>query len=174
LLLELKRLAFVYEQIGAEEPIYVFKHALTQDVAYESLLITRRQALHAAAGVAPERLYAARLEEVYDRLAYHYAKTDETDKAVDYLMRFAETAARSYADADAVTALQEALVHVARLPVEARDRHTLELTLRLVHSLYFLGRFQETLDTLLQQRESLERLEDPTLAGPYYCWLSHT
>ena len=109
-----------------------------------------------------------------DRLAYHYAKTDETDKAVDYLMRFAEKAARSYAHADAVTALQEALVHVARLPVEARDRRTLELTLRLVNSLYFLGRFQETLDALLPQQECLERLQDPTLTGPYYFWLSHT
>ena len=174
LLLELKRLEFVYEQTGAEEPTYVFKHALTQDVAYESLLTTRRQALHAAAGLALERLYAARLEDVYDRLAYHYTKTDETDKAVDYLMRFAEKAARSYAHADTVTALQEALVHVARLPVEARDRGTLELTLRFVNSLYFLGRFQETLDALLPQQECLERLQDPTLAGPYYFWLSHT
>ena len=174
LLLELKRLEFVYEQTGAEELTYVFKHALTQDVAYESLLMARRQSLHAAAGMALERLYATRLEDVYDRLAYHYAKTDETDKAVDYLMRFAEKAARSYAHADAVTALQEALVHVARLPVEARDRRTLELTLRLVNSLYFLGRFQETLDVLLQQRECLERLQAPTLAGPYYFWLSHT
>jgi class 3 adenylate cyclase len=174
LLLELKRLEFVYEQTGVEEPTYVFKHALTQDVAYESLLTTRRQTLHAAAGLALERLYAARLEDVYDRLAYHYAKTDETDKAVDYLMRFAEKAARSYAHADAVTALQEALVHVARLPVEARDRRTLEITLRLVNSLYFLGRFQESLNALLQQRECLERLQDPALAGPYYFWLSHT
>jgi tetratricopeptide (TPR) repeat protein len=54
LLLELKRLEFVYEQTGAEEPTYVFKHALTQDVAYESLLMSRRQALHAAAGEALE------------------------------------------------------------------------------------------------------------------------
>jgi class 3 adenylate cyclase len=73
LLLELKRLEFLYERLGTAEPVYVFKHALTQEVAYESLLTTRRQALHATAGAALERLYAARLEDVYDRLAYHYA-----------------------------------------------------------------------------------------------------
>ena len=57
LLLDLKRLEFLYERARGEEPVYVFKHALTQDVAYGSLLTTRRQVLHAAAGHALERLY---------------------------------------------------------------------------------------------------------------------
>ena len=85
LLVELQRLEFLYERTGAEEPTYVFKHALTQEVAYESLLTTRRQALHAAAGQALERRYADRLDEVADRLAYHYARTDNAAKAVEYL-----------------------------------------------------------------------------------------
>jgi predicted ATPase len=174
LLLELKRLEFVYEQTGAEEPTYVFKHALTQDVAYESLLMTRRQALHAAAGGALERLYVARLEDVYDRLAYHYAKTDETDKAVDYLLRFAEKATRSYANVEAVTALQEALGHVESLPTAARDRRRLDIVIRLAHSFYFLGRMQDTLDLLLQYQTQVEQLQEPALAGPYYFWLGHT
>lgn len=59
LLVELKRLEFLYERTGAEPPFYVFKHALTQEVAYASLLTTRRRALHAAAGQALETLYAA-------------------------------------------------------------------------------------------------------------------
>ena len=95
LLPELKRLEFLYERPGAEEPIYVFKHALTQEVAYDSLLTTRRQALHAVAGQALEVLYADQLEDVIDRLAYHYAHTDESTKAIEYLRRFAEQAARS-------------------------------------------------------------------------------
>src|SRR5262249_49962449 len=56
LLAELKRLEFLYERTGAEGVSYVFKHALTQDVVYDSLLTTRRQVLHAAAGHAMERL----------------------------------------------------------------------------------------------------------------------
>jgi class 3 adenylate cyclase len=56
LLAELRRLEFLYEQTGAEGASYVFKHALTQEVTYESLLNTRRQVLHAAAGHAMERL----------------------------------------------------------------------------------------------------------------------
>src|SRR5262245_39746143 len=176
---DLKRLEFLYERTEAAEPVYIFKHVLTQEVAYDSLLTSRRQALHAAAGQALESLYAERLEEVYDRLAYHYAKTAESAKAIEYLTRFAEKAARGYAHAEAVTALQEALVHAGArqaatsLRVE-QDRLIIDLVLRFAHSLYFLGRFQETLDLLLQQQARLERLQDPALTGPYYFWLSHT
>jgi class 3 adenylate cyclase/tetratricopeptide (TPR) repeat protein len=174
LLLELKRLEFLYERIGVEEPIYVFKHALTQEVAYESLLTTRRQALHLAAGQALETLYAEHLQDAYDRLAYHYARTAQADKAVAYLGQFAEKAARSFAHSEAITALEQALGHVERLPAEVRDRRRLELILRQVYSLFLLGRLQEGLDLILPQHERLERLQDPALASPYYFWLSHT
>jgi predicted ATPase len=165
---ELKRLEFLFERSGAEEPIYVFKHALTQEVAYESLITTQRQALHAAAGQALEALYADRLEEAYDRLAHHYARTDEAGKAVEYLTRFAEKAARSYANAEAVTALQEALGHVERLSAEERGLRTLDIVLRLAYSLHFLGRFQDTLALLHHQQARVEQLQEPALAGPYY------
>ena len=173
-LLELKRLEFLNERIGADEPIYVFRHALTQEVVYESLRFARRQALHAAAGQALEGLYVDRLEEAYDRLAYHYARAKEGAKAIEYLTRLAAKAARSYAHTEAATALKEALALVGRLPAAEQDRCSLDLLLRLVHSLYFLGAFLESWDLLLGQRERLERLQDPTLAGPYYFWLSHT
>jgi class 3 adenylate cyclase/tetratricopeptide (TPR) repeat protein len=173
LLQELRQLEFLYERSGSEGLLYVFKHALTQEVAYESLLTTRRQTLHAAAGQALEAQYADRLEEVYDRLAYHYARTNEADKAVTYLSRFAEKAARSYAHAEALTALQEALSHIERLPGGTPDRLVLELTLRQAQSLYFLGRFPESVEVLLREQERLERCLDPTLAGPYYFWLGH-
>ena len=116
LLAELKRQEFLYEPLGTEDPVYVFKHALTQEVAYTSLLTTRRQALHAAAGWALEALYAHRLEEAYDRLAYHYAQTDEAAKAVEYLTHFAAQSMASYAQEEAITALQEARRHAERLP----------------------------------------------------------
>jgi len=169
----LKRLEFVYEQPQAQEQGYVFKHALTQDVAYESLLVSRRQALHAAAGRALERLYADRLDEVYDRLAHHYSKTEDAAKAVEYLTRFAEKAARVYANADAAQALEEALGHVRRLPSEDRDRRLVELVLRLSHSYYFLGRVPATLQLLQAHRDRVESLHDPWLTGPFHFWLAH-
>src|SRR6266849_5422889 len=113
--LELKRLEFVHERGGDDEPVYVFKHALTQDVAYDGLLTHRRQALHAASGAA--------LEELYGALAYHYARSDVADKAVTYLVGAADKAARVYANAEALVHLREALQHLARLPAgRERDR----------------------------------------------------
>jgi predicted ATPase len=72
-------------------------------VAYESLLTTRRQALHAAVGQALETLYAPRLEEAYERLAYHYARTHNVGKAVAYLTRIVEKAARHSAHVEAIS-----------------------------------------------------------------------
>src|SRR5262249_58559134 len=68
---ELQRLEFIYPQRSGEDLAYVFKHTLTQEVAYGSLLPHRSRELHAAAGRALERLYAGRLADAYDPLAYH-------------------------------------------------------------------------------------------------------
>ena len=171
---ELARLEFLYEQTGTAEPVYVFTHALTQEVAYGSLLTPRRRALHEAAGRALEALYADRLDEAIDRLAYHYPRTERTEKAVEYLKRFAEKAARGHAHLEAVGALQEAFAHVERLPVEERDRRMLDLALREAYSLIPLGRFQDILDLLLRQQGCLERLQDPSVAGNYYFLLGRT
>ena len=162
---------FLYESRLFPDLEYTFRHALTQQVAYESLLGARRRALHTATAQALEALYADRLDQAYERLAYHYSRTDNAPRAVEYLTRFAERAAWMYAHAEAVSALEEALLHAERLPVEQRDRRLLELVLRRAESLHFLGRRQEIVDLLLQHRERLERLGDPGLAGQYHFWL---
>jgi CRP-like cAMP-binding protein len=84
--------------------IDVVTHARIQEVAYEILSHAHRQALHPATGRALETVYAVRLEEVYERLASHDAKTDATEKAMAYLTHVAEKAARSYAHVEAVKA----------------------------------------------------------------------
>jgi class 3 adenylate cyclase len=76
---------FIYEQPAFPDPEYVFKHALTQEVAYNSVLIERRKLLHGRAGAAIESLYAARLDEHLEELARHYNRSDNIDKAVEYL-----------------------------------------------------------------------------------------
>ena len=161
-------LEFLYQRAAAREPAYVFKHALTQEVAYETLPAARRRDLHAAAGRALEEAFAARLEEAYDRLAHHYSRTEEAAKAVEYLSRFAEKAARAYAHEEAVQAWNEALHHVERLPADVRDRRRLQVVLRLPDSLLPLGRITELLSLLLGEHDRLERLRDPVLAARYY------
>ncbi|MGH7320894.1 MAG: sigma 54-interacting transcriptional regulator [Candidatus Rokuibacteriota bacterium] len=167
-LAELTRLEFLYPQSGGMEPVYAFTHTLTQEVAYESLPIARRQTIHAAIGQVLERGYADRLEEAYDRLAYHYARAEQANKAVEYLTRSGEKAARGHAHTEGVRILEEALRHVERLPAADQDRAFLDLILRQAYSLIPLGRFQEVVDLFLQYRARLDRLDDPRVAGPYH------
>ena len=162
---ELTRLEFLYEQTRIAESVYVFKHALTQEVVYESLPVAQRHALHAATAHALERLYEGRLEDADDRLAYHYARTAQSDRAVECLSRLAQKAARGHAHTEALGALEEALAHVERLPAEARDQRRLRLVLRKASSLIQLGRFREVLSVLLHWKASVDRLDDAALSA---------
>ena len=73
---ELQGLEFVYEESLFPELRYIFKHALVQEVAYNTLLLKRRREIHGKIGQAIETLYAERLEEFYEMLAYHYARSE--------------------------------------------------------------------------------------------------
>jgi len=64
---------------------YLFKHALTQEVAYGTVLHERRTALHERTAQAMETLYRATLDEHYSELAHHYTRSGNTQKAVEYL-----------------------------------------------------------------------------------------
>jgi class 3 adenylate cyclase/tetratricopeptide (TPR) repeat protein len=173
-LAELNRLGFVYERSGVEGRVYGFKHALTQQVAYDSLLSPRRAALHLAAGTTLETAYADRLEQAYDRLAYHFARTDRADKAVFYLTRLAAAAAHKYAHVEAVQTLHEARAHVEHLSAEDRDSRIVELVLQEAGSLYFLGRVPEALDLLLRQQDRIHQLGHSSLAAAYNFQLGFT
>ena len=174
LLRELIATEFLYEYVAGDGPVYGFKHTFFQEVAYQGLPVGPRRTLHAAAGRALERLYAGRLQEVYDRLAFHYSRAHSAEKAVDYLARSAGWAARGHAHTEAVQALEEALVHVQLLPEPGRHRRRLDLVLRRASSLLPLGRLQEALDLLLREHEGLERVPDSGLASHYFLLLGRT
>src|SRR5215510_11806811 len=107
--MDLKRLEFLYERARGEEPVYVFTHALTQEVAYDSLLTTRRQVLHAAAGHAMERLYAEGLAEHAEELAHHFTLGAVWEKAFDYLTKSGDKARQAYANQEAITLYTQAI-----------------------------------------------------------------
>ena len=78
---------FIYQKAYYPELAFMFKHALTHDVAYATLLIERRKALHRVVATAVEELYADRLPEQYETLAYHYVQGEEWPKALEYLVK---------------------------------------------------------------------------------------
>jgi class 3 adenylate cyclase len=82
---ELQRGEFIYEQPAFPDVEYTFKHALTQEVAYNSMLTERRRLLHRRTGDAIEALYSGRLEDHYDELAHHYSRSADNSKAARYL-----------------------------------------------------------------------------------------
>jgi class 3 adenylate cyclase/predicted ATPase len=116
ILADLQASEFIYEQpatIGIE---YVFKHALTQEVAYNSLLIERRKLRHERTGQALESIFPEQLDDHLTQLAHHYSHSDNLDKAVEYLGRAGRQAMQRSAHADAVTNLSAAIELLQRLP----------------------------------------------------------
>ena len=85
LLAALQAKEFLYEQPAFPETEYLFKHALTRDVAYGTVLQEQRKALHERTAQALETLYAETLDDHYSELAHHYSHSGNTEKAVEYL-----------------------------------------------------------------------------------------
>ena len=85
LLASLQRKEFLYEQPAFPEVEYIFKHALTQEVAYGTVLQEQRKLLHERTGQALETVYIATLSEHYSDLAHHYRRSANTEKAITYL-----------------------------------------------------------------------------------------
>jgi class 3 adenylate cyclase/tetratricopeptide (TPR) repeat protein len=108
-LLNLQGLEFIYEKRLFPELEYIFKHALTQEVAYNSLLLQRRKEIHEEIGRAIEALYSERLEEFYEILAYHATAAGQKERALDYLIRASERAGRAAAHREEAALLTRAL-----------------------------------------------------------------
>jgi class 3 adenylate cyclase len=92
---ELTALELILERRLYPELAYMFKHALTQDVAYASLLVQRRRELHGLVGLAIEELYADRLPEHYEMLAHHFSRAEDWERALAYLLKARKPRRRS-------------------------------------------------------------------------------
>jgi class 3 adenylate cyclase/predicted ATPase len=129
-LAHLQAAEFIYEQPAFPEVEYTFKHALTQEVAYTSLLQERRKVLHERTAQAIETLFHSRLEDHYGDLAHHYRRSDNMPKAVEYLHLAGQQAVQRSANAEAITYLTTALELLKALP-DTPERAQHELTLHL-------------------------------------------
>ncbi len=127
---DLQLAEFIYEQPALGDIEYSFKHALTQEVAYNSVLIERRKLLHERAAVALETMFAAQLDDHFEELAHHYSRGDNLEKAVEYLGQAGQQAAQRSAYADAINRLTLALDLLQKLP-DSPQRIQQELLLQL-------------------------------------------
>jgi len=129
-LAELQASEFIYEQPALSDAEYVFKHALTQEVAYNSMLIERRKVLHERAGQVLESMFSDHLDDHVSELARHYSSSGNISKAIDYLQRAGQQALQRCASADATCSLASAIDLLDKLPDKA-ERIQRELPLQM-------------------------------------------
>jgi class 3 adenylate cyclase/tetratricopeptide (TPR) repeat protein len=160
-LAHLQAAEFLYESSLFPELEYTFKHALTHEVAYGSLLQERRRGLHARIAEAVEHRYRDHLGEQVERLAHHTFQGEQWDKAVTYLRQAGAKAMACSAHREALIYLMLALVALQQLPGH-RDTHELAIDLRfdLRTSLFHLGEFEQIFDHLREAETLAEALED--------------
>jgi predicted ATPase len=148
-LLNLQGLEFIYEKSLFPELEYVFKHALTREVAYNSLLQERRKEIHEKIGRALEAHYPERLEEFYEMLAHHYSRSDNFEKAYYFLKLSGDKVMRKHSVLEAFCYYKDAMSALKRLPEsEENTRKQLAIIHSMVIPIIVLGFPKESLSIL--------------------------
>jgi predicted ATPase len=129
---------FIYEQPAAGDVEYIFKHALTQEVAYNALLVERRKLLHERAGEVLESMFVGQLDDHLYELAHHYSRSDNVSKAVEYLERAGQQALQRSGYADSISRLSAAIDLLQKLP-DSPEHIQREVRLQLALGLAFMA-----------------------------------
>ncbi|HSB77896.1 MAG TPA: adenylate/guanylate cyclase domain-containing protein [Candidatus Methylomirabilis sp.] len=178
-LTHLQAAEFLYELSLFPDPEYTFKHALTHEVAYGSLLHERRRMLHARLVDVIETLSPDRLAEQVERLAHHAFRGEVWEKAARYLRQAGEKATARSAYREAVARFEQAMAALAHLP-ETRERleQAIDLRLHLYSSLNplaefeKLGRYLREADTLARTLADQRRLGWVSVYMAYFLWVT--
>jgi class 3 adenylate cyclase/tetratricopeptide (TPR) repeat protein len=168
---ELSRLEFVYERVEPEGTVYVFRHALTRDAVYGSLLERNRRSRHGAVGHALEELYAERIDEVAELLALHFGRSDEADKAVGYAILAAEKSQRRWANSEALAYFNDALHHLDAMPDTPPNRlRRIDAVLKQAEVQYARGQYSEQIGALEEIRGLVEEIGTPHHHATWHYW----
>jgi class 3 adenylate cyclase/tetratricopeptide (TPR) repeat protein len=152
---------------------YLFKHALIQEVVYSGLLKKERRMIHERIARVIEEVFADRLSEFYEALAYHYTRSRSLTKSVEYLMRSGQKCLQRYALEEAHRHYREAFDILQTKAVKTTDERRLMIDLlnRWSFVYYYRGRFRE-LDRLLgDHRQLAESIGDGDRLSMYHAWL---
>lgn len=163
LLAELQAAEFLYQTRLLPQAQYTFKHALTRQVAYESVLKERRRAVHLQIVEISETHHADRIDEHVERLAHHALAGEQWSKAVDYLHRSASRAMQRSAHQNAIQYLEKGLEVIERLP-DSPERMRKELDYRKAMGVTMMAAkgwaAGEVLDAYTRARVLCEELDD--------------
>jgi tetratricopeptide (TPR) repeat protein len=164
---ELKKLELVREKSLFPEIEYMFKHAVTKDVIYSSLLLKHRKKLHRKIAQAIESLYGENADDYLEMLAFHYLHSDVMDKSITYLVKAGEKAKAIYANAEAIQYFQKALEVIAEhdgsRDQESRGAHQhladlYDLIGNYPQAIHHYGQELNFVSTVLEKTESLRKI----------------
>lgn len=151
---------FLIEQSHLLEWLYLFRHVLTHDVIYETLLKRRRAEFHRKIGGCIESLYSDQLERHYEFLAHHFYLSDDSQKAAYYLEKAAEKLERLYANEALVETLHRLIEvldkRLSRTSESARMRAEALIRLGRVH--YYLGEYKSSYSAYQRAVQVADRL----------------
>jgi class 3 adenylate cyclase len=161
---ELQLGEFIYEQPAVGDTEYIFKHALTQGVAYNSILQERRKLIHERIAAVVEATFADRLDDHLKDLAHHYRHSNNTLKAVEFLRRAGEQGLGRGFYEEAIEQLNSGLALLEKLNVgRERDLHEVAIRTALMGSLIAARSLVSPEIELNSERlrELCERLDEP-------------
>ena len=161
-LTELQRLDLIVEVRRRPNPEFRFRHGLVQEVAYASLVETKRKKLHKRVGEALEEIYRESPEESFALLARHFTEADVPEKAVEYLLKAGDRARSIYADQEALEHYRKARSFLARLGDESRARDTLLKMALTYHLAFDFERAEEMYDEAFCCRVEEPPKHEPT------------
>ena len=168
---ELIRLEFVYERAETEGTVYVFRHALTQETAYGSLLERHRRVYHGAIGHALEELYAGRVDEVAELLALHFGRSNEAEKSVDYAILAGEKSQRRWANSEALSYFNDVLHRLELLPnTHANRLRRIDAILKQGDGKFALGEHAEHIQALDRISPLVDEIGDPQRLATWHYW----
>lgn len=168
----------VYRRGEPPDATYIFKHALVQDVAYESLLRSRRHQLHSRIADVLSDHFSDTVENEPEIMAHHLAQAGRLEEAISYLRRAGERAIRRSANVEAIRHLQKGLDLLQMLP-ETSEREQVQLGIDVILGQALIaGRgyaASETKDVLLRAKSLLHHLTEPSdrfavLYGIWACY----
>ncbi len=147
-----------------------FKHALTQEVVYASLLKGERQSLHERVGAAMEESLRDRLPEFCESLAFHFKRGRSLDKAVRYLVMSGQKNLARYAVAESHTYFEEAFEILRAKPGKSREEEELliDLVMAWANVFWYRGAFRDLEGLLASHQDLAESLQDPKRLGMFY------
>jgi class 3 adenylate cyclase/tetratricopeptide (TPR) repeat protein len=162
----------VRERVHDPELEYIFKHALTQEAAYELLLIRRRKVLHRRAGEVLERLYPKQRGELASALAYHFRLGEDWQRAADYAIGAGAQAVKVFAMNEALAYYDDAYEALKKVS-EASSEQLCDVILGWTPAALKLKPYQDVVDRLEEAEKIARELGDEARLARVLHWTAN-